>query len=267
MASPQQTQGQAIFQRYVSDLRVFSFLGRQGVFYYVESSIYKFTPVHRTLTTLNITLYKLSPTGTPTRYNGTIQVNASAFNITVYTDLPQLARVVVNGSPGLQVVWAGLSGGGKVGGYSYVNGTATVELQFINGSSMATVEVPLNLSSGSSTERISLTLIPTNASVIYRVQRSLSVQFQEPRRYAPLIEESQTFNSSTFARYNATVAYFNGTYVPALEWRGEGIGSFASSVHLPGILGESFSQSVVTGFTTLEFFGVNGTSIGYIHLA
>ena len=188
-------------------------------------------------------------------YSGTISVQVSPFRITVSSQVPQLARVLLV-EPNLveEVVWAGfLSSPGTVSGLAYFNSSAKLVLQFLNGTSFA--NVTLDISHGTSTysKTVTLALHETNLTSVGRLSFTSTVTSSFPPRYSQL-----TFNDFGVAvrvPYNATTAYFNGTYLPAMAWIGLGMGN----VVLPNLRSTGSYM-----FTAIELFGVNGTPVALI---
>jgi len=173
---------------------------------------------------------------------------------------PQLVAVEVHQQGRSEVAWSGdLNSTATVYGLVYLNGTSnvTVSLFYLNGSS-------LTVYNATSNSTLNVDLIPVTVSVKSSESLRLQVQDQFPRRYSPLVQEDEESNLSSESNYNLTIAYFNGTYVPALVWKGEGYGGVMLSL---GIGGLDFRAEVSGHFTTIEFFGINGTALGYVHVS
>ncbi|TRM80582.1 hypothetical protein DJ531_12080, partial [Sulfolobus sp. A20-N-F6] len=126
-----------------------------------------------------------------------------------------------------------------------------------NGSSITTITIPIKVNETVS-EKVSLTLEEVNQEQVKTIVTGKSVvQFNVPRRYTPIFfntEFNGTYSNSTSHGYIATMAYFNGSLTPALVWKGEGIA-----------LGGFLRGQMEFNFETIEFYGVNGTVLGYVH--
>ncbi|MEM4086642.1 MAG: LPXTG cell wall anchor domain-containing protein [Saccharolobus sp.] len=191
--------------------------------------------------------------GSLENFSGKISVTVSPFNITVYSQIPQLARVILV-EPGLieELVWAGfLNSSGQVSGIAYFNSSATLILQYLNGTSFA--NVTLNISHGQYTKSITLLLHKVNLTYSREFTASFSFQYTQPERYQKMKYNFEGIESE--APYNTTILYYNNTYVPAMLWEGEGSGYVSIS-------GNTYAQNAQ--FTTIEFFGINGSVLGYL---
>lgn len=177
------------------------------------------------------------------------------------SEIPQLIRLIVNTSGMTELVWAGFaSSNSSITTQAYVNETGTLTLVFSNGTSLVNVTLPLALGNHEFSE--SLNLVQVTPTAIAHSTREVEVQQNFPRRYAPEEDELQVSNESVNAttNYNTTLAYFNGSLVPALVWKGEGFALMDLGFGKFGVSGNSYYQ-----FSTIEFFGVNGTVLGYVH--
>lgn len=206
------------------------------------------------------TIYTLV-TGSAETINGKICVNSSASgNLYVRTTIPQLARIIVISAGMEEIVWAGFNET-YVHTYSYINGSGEVVLQFINGTSISNISIGIKQNS-SVIQYINLTLTKVAISSESEYSSSFILHVQMPRKYSPLIE-CFLVNGSSFSSgaegYTVTTAYFCGKLMPAIEWKGLGIGNLNLGLHAP--------MSGRVNFTTLEFYGINGTTVGYVHSA
>lgn len=191
--------------------------------------------------------------GPLTNYTGQVSVNVNPFGISVTSQIPQLARVLLV-EPGLidEVVWAGFTNSTTtVKGLAYFNNTATLVLQFLNGSSFANVTFAISHSQITYQKTLTLLLHKVNLTMTGELQLSVTVQGTYPQRYSKM--EFNYEGISAEAPYNTSIAYYNGTYVPAMIWSSEAGGLLSTEVtNLQGNV----------DFTDIEFFGVNGTFVG-----
>ncbi|BCS93946.1 hypothetical protein [Metallosphaera javensis (ex Sakai et al. 2022)] len=232
------------------------------IYYYVSSATYTSTYSGESVKIQgNSTLYQLS-TGSVKDYKGNITVSLSPMGtLTVTSQIPQLIRLVVNTSGMTELVWAGLaSANASITTQAYVNETGMLTLVFTNGTSLANITVPLTVGNHEFSEN--LNLVQVTSTVVAHSTREVEVQQNFPRRYEPEQDELQVSNGSVNAttNYNTTLAYFNGSLVPALVWKGEGFALMDLGFGKFGVSGQSYYQ-----FSTIEFFGVNGTVLGYVH--
>ncbi|MFP3201223.1 MAG: hypothetical protein RXR43_03040 [Sulfolobus sp.] len=233
------------------------------VTYTTESVLYKNTVSSNSTLQINYnkTIYLLTFSSTVKNFSGVITINASEnMGLTITSTIPNLIRIIVNTSGQSTLVWSGLSTSNiTINTYAYINGSGSVILQFANGTSVSNLSV--NVKAGQVvSERISLLLYEiSSVSVKLQTTGTLTVTTQIPRRYTPLFF-STLYNGTQFVGNSsgviATMAYFNGTLVPALIWKGEGIG-----LQHFFMLGKLKAQ-----FETIEFYGVNGTVLGYVHM-
>ncbi|MFP3163924.1 MAG: hypothetical protein RXQ75_08940 [Acidianus hospitalis] len=206
------------------------------------------------------TIYTLV-TGSAETINGKICINSSVSgNLYVGTNIPQLARIIVISSGMEEIVWAGFNET-YVHTYSYINGSGEVILQFINGTSISNISIGIKQNS-SIVQYVDLTLTKVSVSSESEYSSSFMLHVQMPRKYSPLSEcfiaNGSSFSSSAEG-YTVTTAYFCGKLMPAIEWKGLGIGNLNLGLHAP--------MSGRVNFTTLEFYGINGTTVGYVHSA
>ncbi|BDC17995.1 hypothetical protein [Acidianus sp. HS-5] len=174
----------------------------------------------------------------------------------VKTDIPQLARIIVLSAGMEEIVWAGFNES-SIHTISYINGSGELILQFINGVSFSNISLEIKQDSSVS-ENVTLTLVQVKISGEFQSSSSIALHVQMPRKYSPFTE-CFVANGTTFSStegYAVTTAYFCGKLTPAIEWKGLGIGN----LNLPRA-----QMSGKANFTTLEFYGVNGTTVGYVH--
>ena len=194
--------------------------------------------------TANVYNYFLTESGVK-QYNGEVSVSVKGNTLTVTSNVPYLVEVVVNTSGMVYTAWAGLTNGSTtVKALAYVNGSAEVTLYFLNGTSM--VPVKLTVKDGSSaSQSVSLSLYSLVVSKVSVDTESKVIVVNEPRRYSPFFANF-TANGTAYMNaegFTVTKAYWNGTLLPALEWR---------------------SNGKVFHHTTVSFYGVNGTLVGYV---
>lgn len=222
--------------------------------------------------TYNETSYLLEFSDTYKTYSGNISITAKPdMELIINSQIPYLIRVIVNSSSHSQLVWSGITNGtATIDTHAYINGSGNVILQFANGTSIS--QLTFNVKANETvTEHVSVVLRELiSTSIQQESQGKITVQFNLPRRYAPVqFNMSYNENTSVTAKsnsVNATIAYFNGTYVPALVWKGEGLGNIKFGINLLNVELSSVINAN-TNFETIEFYGVNGTVIGYVHLA
>jgi hypothetical protein len=154
--------------------------------------------------------------------------------------------VVIETAGQQYIAWAGLTNGTfKAVVPAYVNGTAEVYLYFLNGSGFYVVNADLKAGS-TVTVPIKATLHSMSVSNVSIRSSERTFVINEPRRYAPLLLNLPT-NGTVYSNvegYTVGKAYWNGTLVPALAWRGKGVLNFTHE--------------------TISFYGVNGTLVGYV---
>lgn len=186
-----------------------------------------------------------------TYLNGTVSVSSS----------PQLIEVFVSQGDRTQVVWAGyLQNQSSVSGYAYVNGSsgAVVGLVYLSGNGTVTVTHQFARSFTVSTQ-----IVKDKLTVKGFSSHQVQIPVQFPHRYSPLVFNSTVNGTQVGAEargWSVTVAYFNGTEVPALVWKAEG----SSYVGFTGPYVGAHKEAKVN-FSTIEFFGKNGTALGYVH--
>ena len=246
-----------------SALPLLGMLSANTTIYTVTSAVYNATingnnqALHANYTR---TIYLLT-FGNVKTYTGEIKVTAHTNNtITVYTAIPNLIRVVVESANENEVVWAGVgSSNMTINALAYINGTGKVILEFANGSTISNVTLNVKINS-TTTVQESLNLEEISSFKIKATQEGqISIQNQIPRRYSPLMFYVN-YNGSSWTNssgYEVTVAYFNGTLTPALVWKGLGV------IGVQGAFGAKMNISA----ETIEFYGVNGTVLGYVHIA
>jgi len=242
----------------------FGMLSSNATIYSVTSTIYNNTvsgnnqALHATY---NRTIY-LFTFGNIKTYSGEIKVTAHTNNtITVYSTIPNLIRVVVESANENELVWAGYSSSNTttINALAYINGTGKVILEFANGSSISNVTLNVKVNSTATVqESLNLEEI-TNVKIQATQEGQISIQNQIPRRYAPFMF-NVNYNGTSWTNssgYNVTMAYFNGTFTPALVWKGLGV---------IGVQGPFGGGGMNISAETIEFYGVNGTVLGYVHI-
>ncbi|MCY0851107.1 MAG: hypothetical protein OWQ55_10300, partial [Sulfuracidifex metallicus] len=227
ISSSDQSNLTVAYQRYDSVYDVgFSLHGIRGlqdlngtVYYYVSNATYTSTYSGESVKVEgSSTLYQLS-LGSIKTYKGNISVNLSQTGtLTVTSEIPQLIRLIVNTSGMTELVWAGFSSSNtSITTQAYVNETGTLTLVFSNGTSLVNVTLPLVVGNHEFSE--SLNLVQVTPTAVAHSTREVEVQQNFPRRYAPEEDELQVSNESVNATTNyntTTLAYFNGSLVPAL---------------------------------------------------
>ncbi|MCI2413703.1 MAG: hypothetical protein MPF33_00390 [Candidatus Aramenus sp.] len=195
--------------------------------------------------------------------NYTVEVKGGMF-ITVSSS-PQLIRVLVSSDGRTQVAWAGfLSTAGTVQGYTYINYTGTVILQYANGTSIYNVSVKVSDNTavkGSTTVDL---LQMSVAKVTTHVKTSVVVT-NVPRKYEfyNFLTEINGTNISSLGKYNVTLARFNGTLLPAIVWNASAQFETSSLVNFNG---QNFgiSNSGNVNNVMIAFYGVNGTLVAVV---
>ncbi|QIW24582.1 hypothetical protein EWF20_10860 [Sulfolobus sp. S-194] len=238
------------------------FLNSNSILYTVTSVIYNNTisgnnqALHATY---NKTVYLLT-FNSLTSYSGEVKVSMYINNsLSLYTNVPNLIRIIIYSAGQSELVWAGVENSSiAINTLAYVNGTGTLLLQFANGTSI--VNVTLSIKTNTTlTKNISLSLLSMGFTISSTTSGEISIQTQIPKRYSPLFM-SVNYNGTSWnneSGYIVTEAYFNGSLTPALLWKGMGYG-FAGGLMGGGKL--QFSEE------TIEFYGVNGTVVGYVHM-
>ncbi len=189
--------------------------------------------------------YALVSVGTET-VSGDVNLSLADNELTIESNVSYLSQVVIETAGQEYIAWAGLTNGTfEATVPAYVNGTAEVYLYFLNGSGFYVVNADLKAGS-TVTVPIKATLQSLSVSSVSVMSSERTFVVNEPRRYAPLafyLEANGTVYSDVEG-YKAVKAYWNGTLVPAIVWRGEGI----------------FKHE------TISFYGVNGTLVGYVSM-
>jgi len=195
--------------------------------------------------TSEVYTYALVSVGTET-VSGNVNLSLADNELTIESNVPYLSQVVIETAGQEYIAWAGLTNGTfKAVVPAYVNGTAEVYLYFLNGSGFYVVNADLKAGS-TVTVPIRATLQSLSVSSVSVVSSERTFVVNEPRRYAPLpfyLEANGTVYSDEEG-YTVVKAYWNGTLVPAIVWRGEGV----------------FKHE------TISFYGVNGTLVGYVSM-
>ncbi|MCQ4367216.1 MAG: hypothetical protein NO114_06125 [Sulfolobales archaeon] len=195
--------------------------------------------------TSEVYTYALVSVGTET-VSGNVTLSLADNELTIESNVPYLSQVVIETAGQEYIAWAGLANGTfKAVVPAYVNGTAEAYLYFLNGSGFYVVNADLKAGS-TVTVPIKATLQSLSVSSVSVVSSEGTFVVNEPRRYAPLpfyLEANGTVYSDEEG-YTVVKAYWNGTLVPAIVWRGEG----------------SFKHE------TISFYGVNSTLVGYVSM-
>jgi len=242
-----------MYQQYLSRLMI----TRSGITYDYSYTVYNTTNEQQS--TISYTLFHyIVETGNLQAYTGNIVVTVSPFSVTVTSQIPQLARVLlVEPNVIKEVVWAGfLNTTGTISGLAYFNSSAELILQFLNGSSFANVTLTISHKNSQYILSESLPLVKVTLQKTSEASFTLTMSSSTPERYQKFQFESQGVQAE--APYNVTVAYYNGTYVPAMIWEGEGQGSLS----LPSLQAERNVE-----FSAIEFFGINGSIVAYVENA
>jgi hypothetical protein len=242
-----------MYQQYLSRLMI----TRSGITYDYSYIAYNTTNEQQSIISYTLFHY-IVETGNLQAYTGNIVVTVSPFSVTVTSQIPQLARVLLI-EPNVikEVVWAGfLNTTGTISGLAYFNSSAELILQFLNGSSFANVTLTISHKNSQYTLSESLPLVKVTLQKTSEASFTLTVSSATPERYQKFQFESQGVQAE--APYNVTVAYYNGTYVPAMIWEGEGQGSLS----LPSLQAERNVE-----FSAIEFFGINGSIVAYVENA
>ena len=195
--------------------------------------------------TSEVYTYALVSVGTET-VSGNVNLSLADNELTIESNVPYLSQVVIETAGQEYIAWAGLTNGTfKAVVPAYVNGTAEVYLYFLNGSGFYVVNADLKAGS-TVTVPIMATLQSLSVSNVSVVSSERTFVVNEPRRYAPLEFYLEAYGRlySDVEGYKVVKAYWNGTLVPAIVWRGEGV----------------FKHE------TISFYGVNGTLVGYVSM-
>ncbi|QGR19840.1 hypothetical protein [Stygiolobus azoricus] len=242
-----------MYQQYMSRLMV----THSGITYDYSYTAYNTTNEQQS--TISYTSFHYAvETGKLQTYTGNIVVTVSPFSINVTSQIPQLARVLLI-EPNVieEVVWAGfLNTTSTISGLAYFNSSAELVLQFLNGSTFANVTLTISHKTSQYVLSESLPLVKVSLQKIGEASFTLTVNSTTPERYKKIHFESEGVQAE--APYNVTVAYYNGTYVPAMIWEGEGQGS----ISLPSLQAEENVE-----FSAIEFFGINGSTLAYLENA
>ncbi|AWR96209.1 hypothetical protein DFR86_00700 [Acidianus sulfidivorans JP7] len=212
----------------------------------------------------NRTTYLLYYSSSAKEFEGNVNISLNSNDmLSIKTNLPNLIRVLVTSANETEVVWAGFNSS-DINTYAYINESGEVTLQFANGSTVANETFSIKTNSSVS-ENVSLYLQAiTSMEVKSSFTGELTSEAQLPRRYSPLfvnVNYNGTESNTTINGYSVTTAYFNGEITPALVWKGEG----TIGISMYGNMFITHNMNV--DFETIEFYGVNGTVLGYVHIA
>jgi hypothetical protein len=181
-------------------------------------------------------------------YNALINVTINGELLEIYSGIPDLIKVTLYSGGQAQIVWAGyLSSPSYVKGYAYINGSGTLTLQYLNGSSLLNINI--NVSANSKIiKRINVTLLNINSTIKESHILNSIIGINLPNRYQPYLIEAE-FNSTIykdFAPYNLAYSYFSTTLLPSMVWK---------------------ANNNYVNFTAIEFFGVNSTLVSFVKIA
>lgn len=180
-------------------------------------------------------------------YNALINVTINGELLEIYSGIPDLIKVTLYSGGQSQVVWAGyLSSPSCVKGYAYINGSGTLTLQYLNGSSLFNINI--NISANSKIiKRVSIALLNVNSTVKESHILNSIISINLPNRYQPYLIEAK-FNSTIykdFAPYNLAYSYFSSTLLPSMIWK---------------------ANNNYVNFTAIEFFGINSSLVSFIKI-
>ncbi|WP_230952002.1 hypothetical protein [Sulfolobus acidocaldarius] len=241
-----------MYQDYSSMLRT----SPAGTKYTYSEVTYNMTADNSTTKTISYDSYTYDVNvGSLQTFSGTITVSVSNFNITVNSEIPQLARVILE-EPNLdeELVWAGFTNGtASITGLAYFNSSAKLILEFLNGTGFSNVTFDINRQQNSYSQTVSLQLQKVTLNLSGSFSFTTTIESSHPKRYSQVEFHYNGLNGE--ANYNATLAYFQGSYVPAMVWTTSTQGQFSTP---------SISFQAQGYFTGIEFLGVNGTLAGYV---
>ncbi|EZQ02170.1 hypothetical protein CM19_10745 [Candidatus Acidianus copahuensis] len=254
------------FSRYDSNL--ISIKGTTGnlITYSVVSTVFNSSNVHgneiRSLT--NSSMYTFSQSGTKqVQLNYSISIIDGMF-FKVQSS-PQLIRIYLTEGNQTQLIWAGfLSSAKTVYGYTYINNTALITLQYLNGTSLYNVTANVGYNSTVSGS-LRVVLDQVVISTFSSNSKSQIIVTGTPPRYArtEFKEILEGIPINTTGNYNVTIARFNGSLTPAIVWKGETFTKFSSSTIFHGYHMPINNQGFFN-FTQIAFYGVNGTLAGFV---
>ncbi|BCU71463.1 hypothetical protein [Stygiolobus caldivivus] len=266
-ASSSNTNVSIYYERYYSsyqNLNGISILPRTGgstVTYTTESAMSNLTSnVGGAMQiTLNKTVYVLTFSPDVSTIKGYVSIYASPnMRLNIHTNIPDLVRVIVNSSGTSTLVWSGFNAS-DISTYAYINGSGIVYLEFANGSEISVISQDVKVGHNYTLTYSLMLYTLQSIKVSLSEQVQISVPINLPKRYQP-INFSTSINGQMFManeeNISPTLSYFNGTLVASLVWKGEGIGFVQN-----GMLGHEKAD-----FETVEFYGINGTVLGYVHL-
>lgn len=198
-------------------------------------------------------------------YSGNITIiTYSNGSLVVYSGIPYLARIIVKTGNMEELAWAGLTTSqATIKTSAYINGSGTITLEYLNGTKFAKITFNVKASEKIS-ENLTLDLYQITASLTTVTSYTSILNVQIPRKYTPLVQSTNVngSNVSSASGYTVGHAYFNGSLLPSIEWKGLGLGNI--NLHMRDVAGE-LRGKVNVSFTTIEFYGVNGTVVGYVH--
>jgi len=207
-------------------------------------------------------LYSITSLGKAVDYKGYVNISVeNGLILNLKTNIPYLARVLLTEGNFTQLVWAGFNST-IITSYVYINSSANLVLQFLNGSKFVSLTFTIT-SSSSVSKSVTLRLEEISVKINLLKDSQTVIQLNYPRKYAPYISSSEingSYINVSSKGMNVVQAYFNGTLLPAIIWKGEGKGSFSLT---SGLIHSSLD--IDTEFQTISFYGVNGTPVAYVH--
>ena len=216
---------------------------------------------------------------TETNYGGVVAVGSTNVSVSAssnYTAGTDSARVTVSGSGGTlvfvsvvqsgetQLIWAGtmqLSSGTTdvFNGLAYVNGSepASVVMGFATANGTQDVNATLGTSANSTLSLPKITFSHTSSAKV-----NAQVNVVIPIRYASLtIDGEAAINASASIAtplLSAGVSEFGNATYPDIVWQG----NVSSTISV-----DSANSPATASARTAEFFGINGTIVGYVQIA
>ncbi|MCH4815495.1 MAG: hypothetical protein QXY87_02905 [Saccharolobus sp.] len=178
----------------------------------------------------NKTTYLLKPLNLVYYNNSIINVSIDGGKLKIYSGIPQLIKAILYTSGLQEVIWAGyLSKPAFISTYAYVNGSGTLELQYLNGSSTYS----LNVSIGHN-QKLSVPLIGLNyVAFTLKSYRNITISTELPMPY-------RSFENISYF-YVSMSSFFNNTFLPSMIWRSNNI-------------------------TAIEFFGIDDNIAGFVEV-
>ncbi|WP_338599150.1 hypothetical protein V6M85_09370 [Sulfolobus tengchongensis] len=177
----------------------------------------------------NKTIYQFKPLTVATYYhNAIVNLSINGDKITVYSGLPQLIRILLYTSGQREIVWGGyLSKPGFITTYGYINESGILELQYLNGSLIYSLNITAMANS-----YVELPYVPL-VNVSYVILSNLPYE-----TYIPLSSLSSLNNITAFS---VALSSFYNTLLPSIIWKSQ-------------------------NSTEIKFFGINGTPVGLVKI-